>query len=131
MHHNNVLIDMAKKILVIDDDKDIRDMIVYILTGEEYEVLSSADAKILKHIHHHNPDLILMDNWLTDWKSDATGQQLSRQLKTNPDTSHIPIIIISAVSNVKQVAKEGLADFYLAKPFDMTELLSLVKKYIK
>lgn len=122
---------MPKKILVIDDDKDIRDMIVYILTEEAYEVVSSADAKILKYIHQHNPDLILMDNWLTDWKSDPTGQQLSKQLKTNPDTSHIPIIIISAVSNIKQVAEEGLANFYLAKPFDVAELITLVKKYIR
>jgi len=122
---------MAKKILVIDDDKDIRDMIVYILTEEAYEVISSADAKILKHIHQHNPDLILIDNWLTDWKSDATGQQLSKQLKTNPDTAHIHIIIISAVSNIKQVAEQALANFYLAKPFDVAELLALVKKYIE
>ncbi|WP_295674305.1 response regulator [uncultured Mucilaginibacter sp.] len=122
---------MAKKILVIDDDKDIRDLIVYILTEEAYEVISSADGKILKYLHKHNPDLILMDNWLTDWKSDATGQQLSKQLKTNPATSHIPIIIISAVSNIKQVAEDGLANFYLAKPFDVAELIALVNKYIQ
>ncbi|MDF2431959.1 MAG: hypothetical protein JWP44_1590 [Mucilaginibacter sp.] len=122
---------MAKKILVIEDDKDIRDTIVYILEEEQYEVISSGDSKILKTVSTIRPDLILMDNWLTEWKSDANGQQLSRQLKTNPSTSHIPVIIISAVSNIKEIAEEGLADSYLQKPFDMGELLIMVNKFIK
>jgi CheY-like chemotaxis protein len=122
---------MAKKVLVIEDDKDIRDMIVYILEEEQYEVVSSGDSKILRHVNDHKPDLILMDNWLTEWKSDANGQQLSKQLKTNPKTSHIPVIIISAVSNIKEIAEEGLADSYLKKPFDMDQLLVIVKKYIR
>jgi CheY-like chemotaxis protein len=122
---------MAKKVLVIEDDKDIRDTIVYILEEEKYEVVSSGDSKILRHLNDHKPDLILMDNWLTEWKSDANGQQLSKQLKTNPQTSHIPVIIISAVSNIKEIAEEGLADSYLKKPFDMDQLLVIVKKYIR
>ena len=119
------------KILVIEDDKDIRDTIVYILEQESYEVISSGNSKILKHLNEHKPDLILMDNWLTEWKSDANGQQLSKMLKTNPATSQIPIIIISAVSNIKEIAEAGLADAYLRKPFDIKELVSKVKKCLK
>lgn len=122
---------MGKKILVIDDDKDIRDAIVFILQEENYEVIDSGNSKILKHVNDHKPDLILMDNWLTEWKSDPSGQQLSRELKTNPLTKHIPTIIISAVSNIKEIAQDGLADAYLRKPFDMVELLDIVKKFIK
>src|ERR1700712_3159820 len=120
---------MAKKILVIEDDKDIRDTIVYILEDEGYDVLSSGDSKILRNVTEHDPDLILMDNWLTEWKSDANGQQLSKQLKSNPKTQHIPVIIISAVSNIQQIAEEGLADSYLRKPFDIDVLLDTVKKF--
>ena len=122
---------MAKKILVIEDEKDIRDTIVYILEEEKYEVVSSGDSKILKSIDNIKPDMILMDNWLTEWKSDANGQQLSKELKSNPATSHIPIIIISAVSNIKEIAEAGLADTYQKKPFDMSELVDVVKKFIK
>ncbi|MDB4904190.1 MAG: hypothetical protein JWQ63_3471 [Mucilaginibacter sp.] len=122
---------MAQKILIIEDDKDIRDTIVYILEEEKYEVVSSGDSKILKSINDLNPDIILMDNWLTEWKSDANGQQLSKELKSNPATKHIPIIIISAVSNIKEIAEAGLADAYLKKPFDMDELVKMVKKFIK
>ena len=122
---------MAKTVLVIEDDKDIRDTIVYILEEEKYEVVSSGDSKILKTINDFKPDLVLMDNWLTEWKSDASGEQLSRELKSNPATSHIPIIIISAVSNIKEIAEAGLADAYLKKPFDVVALLEMVKKHIK
>ena len=120
-----------KKIFVIEDDKDIRDTIVYILEEEHYDIVASEDSKILKTIDTHKPDLVLLDNWLTDWKSDANGQQLSKALKTNPTTNHIPVIIISAVSNIKEIAEEGLADSYLKKPFDMAELVAMVKKFAK
>ena len=120
---------MAKKILVIEDDKDIRDTLVYVLEEQGYEVVSSEEAKILKSLDKIKPDLILLDNWLTEWKSDANGQQISKQLKSNPATSHIPIVIISAVSNIQEIAEAGMADDYLRKPFNLTDIISIVKKY--
>ena len=122
---------MAAKILVIEDDKDIRESIIFILEQEKFDVVSSGDSKILKSLNEHNPNLILIDNWLTEWKSDANGQQLTRELKTNAATSHIPVIIMSAVNNVKEIAAEALADGYLKKPFDVNELVALVKKFTK
>lgn len=120
---------MAKKVLVIEDDKDIRDTVTYALEDEGFEVVSSENAKILKQLGEHKPDVILLDNWLTDWSSDANGQQISKGLKSNPETSHIPVIIVSAVSNIKEIAEAGLADGYLKKPFDLEDLVAIVKKY--
>jgi two-component system alkaline phosphatase synthesis response regulator PhoP len=122
---------MSKKILVIEDDKDIRETIVYALEEEDYEVIASENAKILKKLKDIDPDLILLDNWLTDWASDANGQQLSKGLKNDPATSHIPVIIISAVSNIKEIATAGNADGYLSKPFDLIELIDVVKRHVK
>jgi len=121
---------MSKKILVIEDDKDIRDTMTYALQGEGYEVIASESARILKNIDEIKPDLLLLDNWLTDWKSDANGQQLSKELKSNPKTSHIPILIVSAVSNIREIAEAGLADGYLKKPFELDDLNAIVKKFI-
>jgi len=121
---------MAKKILVIEDDKDIRETITYALEDQLFEVVSSEDAGILKSLHHIKPDLILLDNWLTDWKSDANGQQISKELKSDPNTSHIPIIIVSAVSNVQEIAEAGQANGYLKKPFDLTDLIAIVEKHM-
>lgn len=121
---------MAKRILVIEDDKDIRDSIQYALEEDGYDVTSSEDSKILKRFDEIAPDMVLLDNWLTEWKSDANGQQICKELKSNDATSHIPVVIISAVSNIKEIAEAGLADGYLRKPFDLDELLSLVKKHV-
>ncbi|RYZ96391.1 MAG: response regulator [Sphingobacteriaceae bacterium] len=120
---------MAKKVFVIEDDKDIRETIVYVLEEEGYEVTASESAKLLNAIDTNRPDVILLDNWLSDWKSDANGQQISKQLKTNPQTSAIPVIIISAVSNIKEIAEAGQADGYLMKPFDVVELIDIVKRF--
>lgn len=120
---------MAKKILVIEDEKDIRETIVYVLEEQGYEVTSSEDAKILKSLNTLKPDLILLDNWLTEWKSDVNGQQISKELKSNPATSHIPIVMISAVSNIQEIAEAGNADDYLKKPFDLNDILNMVKKF--
>ena len=95
------------------------------------ELAYYADSKILKFIDEIKPDVVLLDNWLTEWKSDANGEQLSRQLKSNPKTSHIPVIIVSAVSNIKEIAEAGLADAYLKKPFDLSDLTDIVKKHLK
>jgi DNA-binding response OmpR family regulator len=122
---------MAKKILVIEDDRDIRETITYALEENKFEVVSSEDAKILRSLDTIKPDLILLDNWLTDWKSDANGQQISKQLKADPQTSHIPIVIVSAVSNIKEIAEAGQADAYLKKPFDLTELIAVVTKFAR
>jgi DNA-binding response OmpR family regulator len=120
---------MSKKIMVIEDDRDIRETIVYALEDAKYEVIASEDARILKHLDKHKPDLILLDYWLSEWKSDANGEQLSKQIKTNPATSHIPVILVSAVSNVKEVAEAGMADSYLHKPFDLKELFKVIEKF--
>ncbi len=120
---------MAKKVLLIEDDKDIRDTIIYALREHQYEVIDSEDAKILKRLNEINPDLILLDNWLTDWKSDANGQQLSKEIKSNPATSQIPVVIVSAVSNIKEVTEAAMADGFLKKPFELTELFDIVHKF--
>lgn len=120
---------MAKKVLVIEDDKDIRNTIVYVLEEQGYEVTSSEDSKILRSLDSIKPDLILLDNWLTEWKSDANGQQISKQLKSDPATSHIPIVMISAVSNIQEIAEAGNADDYLKKPFNLDDIIAITKKF--
>lgn len=122
---------MGKKIMVIEDDTDIRETMVYALEDAGYEVIASENARILKHLDNHKPDLILLDNWLSDWKSDANGQQLSKQLKSDPATKDIPVIIVSAIRNLPEVAEEALADGYLKKPFDLVELTALAEKFTK
>ena len=116
---------MPKKIIIIEDDRDILDIMTYILADEGYEVLASTDTRILDEVNLHQPILILMDNRLTD----GFGRDFCKQFKSNPATCHFPIVLVSANSGLEQMAIESLADGYLKKPFDITELIDLVKHY--
>jgi DNA-binding response OmpR family regulator len=116
---------MSKKIIIIEDDQDILDIMTYILTDEGYEVLGSRDSQVLKEVHLHQPMLILMDNRLND----GFGKDFCKKLKNNPETRHVPVALISANPGLEEMALESHADVYLKKPFDITELIELVKKF--
>jgi DNA-binding response OmpR family regulator len=109
---------MKKKILVIDDDQDILDLTEFLLQDNGYEVIASLTASILDDILQINPDLILLDNWLEG----VTGQELCKALKTTAATKHIPVIIFSASTGLKEIADDCLADGYIEKPFDIDVL---------
>jgi CheY-like chemotaxis protein len=59
------------------------------------------------------------------------GLKIAREIKDDPKTSHIPIILISALPNVDKLAKDVEADAYLAKPFDVQDLNEAVEKILK
>ena len=117
---------MAKKIIVIEDNHDILDMIAYILEDEGYEVLSSINAEPLKDVESYKPDLILLDDWLPD----GYGHQVCGTLKSNVNTSHIPVLLISSVVNLPELARSCNADGYIAKPFDIYHLIDVVKSHL-
>jgi len=116
---------MPKKIIIIEDDPDIRAILTYMLSEEVYDILAATNSKPLDNVHEHNPMLILLDNRLTD----GFGQDFCRRFKNNPATRHFPIILVSANSGLEEMTKESHADGYLKKPFDITELVELVKQF--
>jgi DNA-binding response OmpR family regulator len=113
------------KIIIIEDDNDILDVMTYILTEEGYEVIASPNSTPLSQLDRLQPFLILMDNRLIE----GTGTELCFKLKNDPATAHFPVAIISAHNNLEEIAKESRADAFLKKPFDIDELLALVKRF--
>jgi DNA-binding response OmpR family regulator len=116
-----------KKILVVDDDKDILDSLSTILEmlGYDTQTTTKGDETFLK-IDTFKPDLIILDVLLAG----KDGRHICKQLKTEEKTKHIPIIMISAHPGANKSANEAGADDFVAKPFDITVLLEKVKKYI-
>jgi CheY-like chemotaxis protein len=115
-----------KKILVAEDDPGILEVIKIILEGEGYEIISTDDQETVHSlINDHMPKLILLDIWLSGYD----GGKIAKHLKTKPETKHIPIVMISANNETPKIAKEAGADDYLLKPFDIDDLLRIVKKY--
>ncbi len=120
---------MTKKILAIDDDADILDAIRFTLEGEGYEVTTAEKGEYAENLHDKNdklPDLIILDVLL----SGKDGRIICKKLKNQDETKHIPVIMISAHPTAEKSSKKVGADHFLAKPFDVESLLSLVEKYI-
>ena len=118
----------AKKILVVDDDPDILDALRFLLEDAGYEVKTTEKGEYAENLPDTNgglPDVIILDVLL----SGKDGRLICQKLKSQEDTKLIPIIMISAHPNAKQSVKAVGADDFLAKPFDMDELLAKIAQH--
>jgi DNA-binding response OmpR family regulator len=120
-------LDVPKKILVVDDDEDIREVIMMILEIEGYDVLGLNNGRtVVDTVHQTRPDMVLLDVQL----GDTDGRDICRELKEQPATQGIPVIIISANHGWSALReKQCNPDGFLAKPFDLTELVDHVKRF--
>src|ERR1700754_2209927 len=109
---------MNKKILISDDDPAILDVISIILEDAGYEVYTSSSGEIDPEAGLI-PDLFLLDIWM-DGKD---GRDTCKHLKSHQLTSHIPVIIVSANRDIEKITIESGAEAFLAKPFEMNDLL--------
>jgi CheY-like chemotaxis protein len=114
------------KILVVEDNKDILEVLDIILTDDGYEVISCSDGTAIGNLKNINPGLILMDELLPGIK----GSELCARVKADEDFKHIPVVLISAAQFIENIANKCGADAYVAKPFDITALSDLVKDLI-
>ncbi|GAC1662552.1 MAG: hypothetical protein PVS3B3_33850 [Ktedonobacteraceae bacterium] len=91
-----------------------------------YAVQLQVDGQAVQVMQEPFPDLVLLDIRL----SGTDGRRICRHLKSQEATQHIPIIFLSAHTDMQQIAKDARADGFLAKPFEMQDLLTLVTKYL-
>lgn len=119
---------MSKKVYVIDDDEGLLAAFEAMLDSAGYSVVTCSDADCLNELTSNNlPNLILLDVLL----SGIDGRDICKKLKSQNLTKNIPVIMVSAhPSASKSIQKVGANDF-LAKPFEMNELLEKVAQYIK
>jgi DNA-binding response OmpR family regulator len=117
-----------KRVLVVDDNRDILDVLNIILEMEGFDVKCCDDGNLVpKVVYDYDPDIILLDIMLNG----IDGRELCRDLKSTGETSHIPIIMISASHTLfSGDTKECDAEDFIAKPFEINELVSKVEKYI-
>jgi two-component system response regulator VicR len=113
------------KTLVIEDNPDIKEILGYILKDDGHEVISCTDGTSLESLDSIKPDIILMDDIL----SGIRGSELCRRLKSDDTTKDIPVILISAMPNLPDTAKNCKADAYIEKPFNIDHLIKIVKNF--
>ena len=113
------------RVLVVDDEADIVSTVQYRLEFCEFEVITAANGKEgLEKAANEKPDLILLDISMPV----MNGHEMLERLKNSPELKDIPVIMFTAYSDAKDVAKAvelGVAD-YVTKPFDFTELMGKI-----
>ncbi len=123
--------DMAKRrILIVEDEKPIRDMVYFALDSDGFEIIEAVDGREATEIlAQNNPDLILMD-WMLP---DVSGLELVRRIKRDEVTSEIPVIMLTAKTEERDKV-EGLdsgADDYITKPFSVKELSARIRAVLR
>lgn len=118
-----------ERILVVDDEQDICEILQFNLETEGYEVDTANSAEEALKLNLTEYDIILLDVMMAD----ISGFQMARQLKQRPETANIPIIFITALDNENDIVK-GLnlgADDYIAKPLSIREVKARVKAVLR
>jgi two-component system, cell cycle response regulator DivK len=120
---------VIKRVLVVEDDPDHRDICVTILRHHRYEVVEAADGEeALRMVGEHPPDLILMDARLPvmdGWRATAT-------LKSESATEHIPVVIFTAraMAPDRERSAEVGADSHITKPCEPIQIVEEVRRLI-
>ena len=128
---------MAKaKIVIADDDQDIRDSLQTILASRDYEVVTAVDKTDgMEKIRAEKPDLAILDVMMSTWQD---GFEMSRELKNDPEFKDMPIIMLTGVKeqtgiNFKSTAGDATwnpVDAFLEKPVEPDVLLQEIEKLL-
>lgn len=113
-----------KKIFIADDDEAIVDATSLMLEVMGYEVSHTLNGATVPAALRNKPDLLLLDIWM----SGMDGRDICKQLKADPETVDIPVLMISASRDIRESALASGADDFLAKPFEMNALLDKIEK---
>lgn len=116
-----------KKIFIADDDAAIVDATSLMLELMGYDVASTLNGSAILEAMQPRPDLLILDIWL----SGIDGRDICRQLKSDPATKDIPVLMISASREIKNSAMDSGADDFMAKPFEMQLLFQKIESLIR
>lgn len=125
-----------KKILVVDDDQDIRDSLQAILEGQQYAATTAADkTEGMQKVKSEKPDLLILDVMMTSWQD---GFEMARELKKDPESKDIPILMLTGVRDQTGIDFKATAgdptwcpvDGFLEKPVQPDILLSEVQRLL-
>jgi len=118
---------MAKRILIIEDDPGILELLELIFESDGYIVDASLTGKTVNEIMQLNPDLLVMDVRIAGYK--LRGDEICSELKAFIPPNGIPVMLLSAERNLEEIARACHSDSYMKKPFDVDQLLQAVGKF--
>lgn len=118
---------MNKKIYVVEDNDDIRELVEYLLETEGYTVFGFPNASTFEEeIKSSKPDALVLDIMLPD----GNGIDICNKLKSMEATKGIPVLLMSANTNVSMIRSQSKADDFIGKPFDIDDLVGRVRQLL-
>ena len=120
---------MTKRILVVEDQEDLRGILRDLLTSSGYEMLEAADGQAgVDKAKAETPDLILMDIQMPI----MDGYEATRQIKADPNLKSIPIVAVSsfAMKGDEEKARASGCDHYVTKPYSPMQLLRMIRGFL-
>jgi two-component system, cell cycle response regulator DivK len=120
---------MTKRILVVEDQEDLRGVLRVLLTGSGYEVLEAADGQVgVAKAKAERPDLILMDIQLPV----LNGYDATSEIRADPTLKATPIIAVSsfAMKGDEEKARASGCDHYVTKPYSPMQLLKIIRGFL-
>ncbi|MEI2273265.1 response regulator [Sphingobacterium sp. ML3W] len=116
---------MKKKIVLIQDDKDILNVMDEILEDEGFDTVASLTTEPIDRIDDIDPDLVIVDDNI---KGNKKGSKVIEELKNDPETEELSAVLTSTSNDLPRTAKECKADDFIEKPFDIDHMIEVVKK---
>ena len=120
---------IKKKILVVEDEESLLKLESILLTSKGYEVHGVGDGQAaLDALGKVKPDLVLLDIMLPE----MDGFEVCRRIKSNPDTRHIPVVMLTAKKSREDMSKgeQVGADWYITKPFKSAMVIETIQRFI-
>jgi two-component system phosphate regulon response regulator PhoB len=117
-----------KKILILDDDQDLLDVLSILLTESGYDIQTlSTGERIFEEIKKFHPDLVLMDVMLAG----MDGRLICKRMKAETNTIDLPVILISGSHNLAQnLSEQGAPNDFMSKPFELSVLVEKIENQL-
>ncbi|SER44545.1 response regulator [Pedobacter rhizosphaerae] len=116
---------MKKKVVLVQDNKDILNIMDQVLEEEGFEVTASLTTEPIEKIDEIEPDVVIIDDHI---KGTKKGSEVIEELKSTPETEDVSAVLTSTSNDLPQQAEDCKADDYIQKPFDLDHMVDVVKR---
>lgn len=116
--------DVTKRVLIVEDEQDVAELVADVLSLEGYETRIGSGESALNDALTFDPHVVLLDLMMPV----VDGFEVARRLHAEPRTDQLPIVVMTAMHDAPARAREVGTDYYLAKPFDINELVETVTR---
>jgi len=115
----------VKKLLIIEDDINMLNLMGYLFEVSEFEIVESQKPIPIPEIVRLNPSIVVIDCFLD---SAQPGEEMCLEMKSDPTTNNIPVILFSSSPHLKTIAHDCGADAFIAKPFELDHFVKVVRE---